>query len=363
MSAASFLVVNARLIDPGSGLDRPGALWVRDGVIAALGEVPAVAAAAPARVIDARGRALLPGLVDLGFGLPADAADARAHLAAAARGGVTAVVSPDPTRVAAPGLPRIHAPPAGVTWLRPHDPAFGAGVVAAGAYATRLGLAGLPEAAEVAAVQRVIAAVRTGREPHHLARLSTAAALAQVRQARAEGLPLSCDIGINHLHLTELDIGFYDAHCHLRPPLRTQRDRMALAQGLADGTIAALVSDHTVLGPDDKLAPFAETVPGAAGAGLLFSLAYKWARDSGLPLARALACVTSGPAALAGLAGGRLAVGAPADLCLADLDDDWLAPPAAPGAGIAATPFAGMMQPGRVCAAWVGGHPAWETSF
>ena len=407
-ASASLRIDNARLLDPASGRDAIGSLQVVDGRIAALGEVPP---GLPAdRIIDARGGALLPGLIDLSVRLPASTPAAHEVLQAAACGGVTSLVVPAwhgaVALAGANGLPNVfacallhdgearRADPATLArngalagvldaalprdarvlrwlmqdaaqadlplWVRPHDPRFGAGVAAAGAYATRLGLPGVPLAAEAQAVHLLLAWQRETGTRLHLTRLSSEAAVSQVRQARAEGLPVTCDVSIQHLHLTELDIGFYDAHCHLRPPLRGQRDRAALAQGLADGTIAALCSDHTVLGPDDKIAPFADTVPGAAGVGLLFSLACKWAQDSRLPLARALACVTSGPASVAGLAAGRLQVGAPADLCLADLDAEWFASPDALGPVNAATPFAGMMLPGRVRAAWVGGHLAWE---
>lgn len=419
---ASLRIDNARLLDPASGRDAIGSLRVVDGRIAALGELTPGPNAE--RVVDARGRALLPGLIDLSVRLPDDSAASRAVLQAALRAGVTSLVLPAwhgataltdaatlpaARALGAPGLPRVfacgllhdgesrRADPAALAragalsgaldpalprdarvlrwlmqdaaqaglplWIRPHDPRFGAGVVAAGAYATRLGLSGVPLAAETQAVQLLLALQRETGARLHLTRLSSEAAVTLVRQARADGLSVTCDVSIQHLHLTELDIGFYDAHCHLRPPLRSQRDRAALAQGLADGTIAALCSDHAVLGPDDKIAPFAETAPGAAGVGLLFSLACKWALDSRLPLSRALTCVTSGPAAVAGLAAGRLQVGAPADLCLADLDAEWFASPDALGAVNAATPFAGMMLPGRVCAAWVGGDPAWESPF
>ncbi|MFJ1299734.1 amidohydrolase family protein [Pseudomonadota bacterium AL_CKDN230030165-1A_HGKHYDSX7] len=415
----SVRIDNARLLDPATGGDATGSLHIVDGRIAALGDLPPGLAAQ--HVIDARGRALLPGLIDLSARLPGGLPGSNEVLRAAARGGVTSLVLPawhgdvalvDAASVraacsaSAPGQPRVlacgllhdgetrRADPAALAgagalagaldaalprdarvlrwlmqdaaqaglplWVRPHDPRFGTGVVAAGAYATRLGLPGVPLAAETQAVQLLLALQRETGIRLHLARLSSEAAVALVRQGRAEGLSVTCDVSTQHLHLAELDIGFYDAHCHLRPPLRGQRDRAALADGLADGTISALCSDHTVLGPDDKIAPFAETAPGAAGVGLLFSLALKWARDSRLPLARALACVTSGPASVAGLAAGRLQVGAPADLCLADLDAEWFASADALGPQNAVTPFAGMMLPGRVCAVWVGGHLAWE---
>src|SRR5207237_7629236 len=109
-----------------------------------------------------------------------------------------------------------------------------------------------------------------------------------VRRAKAEGLPVTCDVSMNHLHMTDMDIGYFDAAMRLTPPLRQQRDRDAIRAGLADGTIDALVSDHTPVAEDAKNLPFAEAEPGATGLELLLSLALKWGTEAGLPLARTL---------------------------------------------------------------------------
>jgi dihydroorotase len=200
----------------------------------------------------------------------------------------------------------------------------------------------------------------------HLGRISSAAGVELVRQAKAEGLPVSCDVSINSLHLTDLDIGYFDSRMRLNPPLRQQRDRDALRAGLLDGTIDALVSDHTPVDEDAKALPFAEAEPGATGLELLLSLTLKWAQDSGTPLAQALAVVTSQPAAVLGgsvgaLAGsmGRLAVGAVADLCIFDPQAAWVVEPAALRSQGLHTPFGGYELPGRVRATLVGGKVAY----
>lgn len=253
-------------------------------------------------------------------------------------------------------------------WLRPQDPWLGQGaVVAAGAYADRLGLEGLPPQAEVLALQTIFELQRATGVRVHLSRLSTASGLELLRAARREGLPVSADVSANSLHLTDVDIGYFNTAFHLRPPLRGQRDRDAIQAALCEGLVDALCSDHALVDDAGKSVPFPHSQPGATGLELLLSLALKWARDSRLPLPQALARVTSGPATvlrglsptLSGL--GELGVGAPADLCLVDLEAEWLVAPGALQSHSRHTPFAGMMLPGRVRATLVGGRPAWET--
>jgi dihydroorotase len=130
-------------------------------------------------------------------------------------------------------------------WLRPQDAHLARGVAASGALATRMGLAGVPVIAETIALHTLTELMKTTGARVHLCRLSSAAGVALVRQARADGLPLTCDVSINSIHLIDTDIGYFDSRARLNPPLRQQRDRDALRAGLADGTIDALVSDHT----------------------------------------------------------------------------------------------------------------------
>ncbi len=243
-------------------------------------------------------------------------------------------------------------------WLRPQDGFLARGGVAHdGEVATRLGLAGIPAFAETIAVSTILMLVRDTGTKVHFARLSTAGAVALVRAARAEGLPVSCDVSAHHVHLSDADIGYFDSHCRLIPPLRTQRDRDALRAGLADGTVGAICSDHAPVDEDAKLVPFAEAEPGATGLELLLPLTLKWAAEAQVPLLQALASITSHPAAILGIGAGSLAVGAPADICVFD--------PAAMQRVTAEslrsqgknTPFLGYELPGRVCHTLVGGKP------
>src|SRR6195952_4594963 len=208
------------------------------------------------------------------------------------------------------------------TWLRPNDAWLGNGVAAKGALATRMGLTGVPAIAETIALATIFELVRDTGARVHLCRLSSAAGIELMRRAKAEGLPVTCDVSINSLHLTDVDIGYFDAAMRLTPPLRQQRDRDAIRRGLADGTIDALVSDHTPVADDAKKLPFAEAEPGATGLELLLGLAIKWGEASHLGLAQTLAAVTSRPAAILAASTpavsgpGGLAVGAIADLCI-----------------------------------------------
>jgi dihydroorotase len=169
-----------------------------------------------------------------------------------------------------------------------------------------------------------------------------------IRQAKARGLSVSCDIAAHHLHLTEHDIAFFDANCHLRPPLRTQRDKEALRAGLLDGTVNAICSDHTPVDDDAKLAPFAEAEAGATGLELLLPLTLKWAKESGVSMMDALARVTSEPARLLGIDAGHLDIGASADLCLFDPECYWKVEQKALLSQGRNTPFLGLELAGKV---------------
>ena len=251
-------------------------------------------------------------------------------------------------------------------WLRPQDRWLGGGVAASGPVATRLGLAGVPTAAETVALHTVLELVRATGAKVHFCRLSSAAGVGILRAAKAEGLPITADVSINSLHLIDADIGYFNPAMRLTPPLRQQRDRAALRAGLADGTLDALVSDHMPVGTDEKALPFAEAVPGATGLELLLSLALKWAQADGVPLRRALAVVTQGPVRVLGTAlgsleasAGRLVVGGVADLCVFDPKAEWTVTPAALHSQGKHSPFefeiTGTVLPGRVRATVVAG--------
>jgi dihydroorotase len=242
-------------------------------------------------------------------------------------------------------------------WLRPQERDLGKGVAASGPLATRLGLAGVPVAAETIAIFTIIELMRSTGARVHLCRLSSAGGVAQVRAAKAEGLPLTCDVSINSLHLVDTDIGYFDSRARLNPPLRQQRDRDALSAGLADGTIDALVSDHTPVEADAKTLPFAESEPGATGLELLLPLALQWGEQSGAGLARAIEVVGSAPARLVGAQGvGRLAKGGVADLCVVDPALEWQVQPDTLRSQGKHTPFGGYALRGRARFTLVGGR-------
>ncbi len=246
-------------------------------------------------------------------------------------------------------------------WLFAQDPYLARGGVAhEGEVAGRLGLEGIPSSAETVRVATLLQLAADTGVRLHVTRVSTAAGVAMIEEARRRGVRVSCDVSINHLHLTEMDIGYFNPHANLQPPLRTQRDRDALRSALAGGRIDALCSDHTPVDDDAKQVPFAEAEPGATGLELLLPLALKWGEDMGLPLSATLARVTRYPARILGIAAGTLAVGAAADICIFD-----------PRAGFRVqreslrsqgknTPFLGQELTGRVCYTLIDGHVAFE---
>jgi dihydroorotase len=385
-----ILIRKGRLIDPASGLDRPGDLAIAGDRIIAAGTVSADFE--PDRTIDAAGLVVAPGLVDLAarLGEPGHEHEGmlESELAAAAAGGVTSLVCPPDTdppldepglvdmlKFRARKLSRCRVFPLGAltrglagetltemvelteagcvgfsqadtpvrntltlmramqyaatnnhtVWLRAQDPWLGGGVAASGAVATRLGLSGVPVAAETVALHTIFDLMRATGTRVHLCRLSSAAGVALLRAAKAEGLPVTADVSINSLHLTDMDIGFFNPAMRLSPPLRQQRDRDALRAALADGTIDALVSDHTPVDEDAKNLPFAEAQPGATGLELLLNLALKWGEEHELGLAHTLARITSDPVRVLGPAigslassAGRLTEGGVADVCVFD---------------------------------------------
>jgi dihydroorotase len=427
-----ILIKGGRVIDPSRQLDTPCDLAVAAGRIVSIGKAPE--GFAPARVIDAGGCIVVPGLVDLAVRLREPGYEhegmLESEMAAAVAGGVTSVVCPpdtDPvldepglvemlkmraeklhqarvfplgaltrglagevltemaelTEAGCVGFSQAEVPLANTqvlqrafqyaatfghtVWLRPQELHLGKGVAASGPLATRLGLSGVPVAAETIALHTLFELMKITGARVHLCRLSSAAGIELVRQAKAQGLPVTCDVSINSLHLTDADIGYFDSRMRLNPPLRQQRDRDALRAALADGTVDALVSDHTPVDEDAKTLPFAEAEPGATGLELLLSIALKWQQQDGVPLARAIAAITSGPAAVLGsslgtfqASCGKLAEGGVADLCVFDPDATWTVSPDSLRSQGKHTPFGGYELSGRVRCTLVGGQVAHE---
>ncbi len=250
-------------------------------------------------------------------------------------------------------------------WLRPQDPHLGInGVAHSGPIASRLGLSGVPVMAETIALHTILELVRVTGARVHLCRMSTSAGLELVRAAKKEGLPITCDVGAHHIHLTENDIGFFDSNARLTPPLRSQRDRDAICRGLLDGTIDAICSDHTPVDDDEKLLPFGEASPGATGLELLLSLALRWAEDcvdqDQQPLTQAIAKITSDAARIVGLPSGQLALGSVADICLFNPSVRWTVAAKALASQGKHTPFLGYELSGQVQTTIVAGHIAFQ---
>jgi dihydroorotase len=254
-------------------------------------------------------------------------------------------------------------------WLRPQELHLGKGVAASGPLATRMGLSGVSVAAETIALHTIFELVRSTRARVHLCRISSAQGVELIRKAKAEGLPVTADVSINSLHLTDADMGYFDSRSRLTPVLRQQRDRDALRAGLADGTIDALVSDHTPVDADAKALPFAEAEPGATGMELLWSLALKWGQEAALPVPQVLSRLTADPAGVLGTtlgnlqdSVGHLAVGGVADVCVLSTEGHWLVSEASLRTQGKSTPFSGYELPGRVLATVVGGQVAFEAA-
>jgi dihydroorotase len=253
-------------------------------------------------------------------------------------------------------------------WLRPQDAHIGRGGVAhSGPLASRLGLSGVPVMAETIALHTIFELMRATGARVHLCRISSAAGLELVRAAKAEGLPVTCDVGAHHIHLTDADIGFFDSNARVTPPFRSQRDRDAIRAGLLDGTVDAICSDHTPVDDDEKLLPFGEASPGATGLELLLSLALKWADDYAAAqpgvkngLALALSRISADAARVAGLPAGQLGVGSMADICIFDPAARWTVQGSALASQGKHTPFLGYELAGQVQATIVAGHVAFE---
>ncbi|WP_020652018.1 dihydroorotase [Massilia niastensis] len=251
-------------------------------------------------------------------------------------------------------------------WLRPQDPHIGRGGVAhSGPLASRLGLSGVPVMSETIALHTIFELMRATGARVHLCRISSAAGLELIKAAKKEGLPVTCDVGVHHLHMIDTDIGFFDSNARLTPPLRAQRDRDAIRAGLLDGTVDAVCSDHTPVDDDEKLLPFGEASPGATGLELLLALMLKWAEDQGGPgaegvLLRAIGKVTADAARVAALPAGTLTPGAAADVVLFDPEVRWTVDRSALASQGKHTPFLGFELAGQVKATIVRGQVAFQ---
>ncbi len=203
------------------------------------------------------------------------------------------------------------------------EPTLASGVMNAGEMAARLGLAGIPAMAEVIMLERDLRLVEMTGARYHAAQISCAASVAVMRAAKARGLPVSCGVSVHHLVLNENDIGAYRTFFKLSPPLRGEADRLALVEGLKDGTIDNIVSSHDPQSADTKRLPFAEAAFGVVGLETMLSAALSLHHNDGVALARLVEAMSHRPAQLLGLETGRLAPGAPADFTLVDINRSW----------------------------------------
>ncbi len=198
------------------------------------------------------------------------------------------------------------------------DPYLGGGHMHAGRVSTRLGLAGIPEDAETIAVARELILVEQTGARLHFNHLSSKRAVEMVAEAQSRGLPVSADVAIHHLYLTEMDVGLFDSRCRVQPPLRSQRDLEGLRAALASGTISAISSDHQPHDADAKQATFASSEPGIAGLETLLPLVLRLHREGVCSRTDAIASITCGPARVLGIDAGTLTVGSAADICILD---------------------------------------------
>ncbi|GGJ57156.1 dihydroorotase [Sphingopyxis bauzanensis] len=403
MELKPLLIANAQLID--GDKPRPGSLLVADGRIAALDptEIPD-----GTETVDAKGQWLAPGIIDLGVfatdkpafhfggitraalmpdagpldhpGLVERAAkggkpDLWVHPLAAATKGLAGkelaeiglmksagarAVATGRSRIADSGVMRrvlAYAASLGlVTIIHAEDEGLTAGAVATdGEMATRLGLASAPAIAEAIAIARDLALVEETGAPVHFRQVTTARGLDLIRAAKAKGLPVLCGITPAHLFLSDTAIGDFRTFARLSPPLRSEDDRQACLAAAADGTIDVLSSGHDPRGPEDKRLPFAEALPGMAGAETLLALGLNLVRDGLVTPSRLFDMLAATPACLLGLDAGRLKVGMEADLILIDDGTPWQVDAKKMAAYAGNTPFDGMPVQGRATAMWKGG--------
>jgi len=247
-------------------------------------------------------------------------------------------------------------------FIRPNDPSLSdGGCVHEGAIASRLGLPGIPEAAETVAVARELELIAQTGVRAHFSQLSTAKAAEMIGRARHDGLNVTADVAVHHLYLSEIDIREYDSACHLLPPLRSERDRDGLRDAIKRGTIDAICSDHQPHEPDAKQAPFPDTAPGLSGIDTLLPLVKRLADEKLLSLSDVIKCITATPARILGLEQGQLSVGARADVCIFDPGMSWFVSSDTINSQGHNTPFMGWEMHGRASNTLINGQLIFTT--
>lgn len=426
MTRSNLHIRGGRLIDPANGIDAERDLFIRNGLIAGVGEMPDGFQAD--QTIDAEGKIVCPGLIDLGVHLREPGEEHKGTICseaeAAARGGITTLICMPNTRpvidtpavwelirrrAKACGSARVLAigaltknlqgeqlaemgalkqagcvalsntrKPMANTLVTRHaleyartfdfpvilcseDPHLKAdGCVHEGSIATRLGLPGIPSAAETVAVARDLALTEHTDSRSHFHTLSTGRAIEMIRQARPAGARLSADVAIHQLFLMNTDVDGFNADCHVDPPFRTQTDRDMLRQAVVDGDIEVICSDHQPHEADAKAEPFPLTAPGISGLETLLPLCLKLVENGILDLPAVIARLTQGPAQALGLPLGRLDTGCSADVCIFDPNTIWTLDPADLHSGGRNTPFANWEFRGKVTHTLFEGRLTWN---
>lgn len=229
-----------------------------------------------------------------------------------------------------------------------------------GTIATRLGLTGIPVAAETAALSQCLALVEDTGATVHFCRLSCARSVGLLQKAQASGLPVSADVAIHQLLLTESNLTDFNSSYHVLPPLRSEDDRLALLEGLNEGVIGAICSDHQPHDIGSKLVPFPSSAPGISALETFLPLVLRLVDDGALKPAIALQGISASPATILGIDAGRLSVGAPADICLFDPREVWQLCAQTMYSSGSNTPFYGQHFSGRVRFTICGGEPVYE---
>lgn len=402
---------NARLVDPVAGTVREGCLLARDGAIEVLGDLDHITLRSSDAVADVRRAVVAPGLVDLG----AFAIDLPGFTA----GGITrAALMPDQApalddaaliqRAAAAGKPDVWIHPIAAATARlegrelaeiglmkaagacavatgrariadagvmhrllsyaaaldmlvithaEDEGLTGAAVATEGETATRLGLAAAPAVAEAMAVARDLMLAEDTGARLHFRQVTTARAFELIRAAKARGVRVTCGITPAHLLLSDIAMTGFRTFARLSPPLRCEDDRRAAIEAVRDGTVDVICSGHDPRGPEAKRLPFADAAPGMAGAETLLALSLNLVRDEVIDLPRLFALVSTNPARLLGLPGGRLEVGAAADLVIVDADAPWKIDADRMAGAAGNTPFDGLPVQGKVLRTIKGGQP------
>ena len=422
-------LTNARIVDPSRGVDEVGAVLVADGRIVAAGaDAGNQGTPEGAEIVDCRGAAVFPGLVDMRVFVGEPGGEHRETLEtasrAAAAGGVTAIVTmpdtnpviDDPAlvdfvfrRARDTAVVRVHPMAAmtrglagdelsefgllmeagavaftegrrsvrnakvmrnALTYARDFDALIvhhvedtelsNGGVMNEGETATRLGLPGIPREAETIVLDRDIRLARLTGGRYHAAQISCEPAVSALRRAKLAGSGVTCSAAIAHLSLNENDVGAYRTFFKMSPPLRSEDDRQALVEALADGTIDVVCSAHDPQDVEGKRQPFAEAADGAVGLETMLAAGLRLVHSSDVPLIRLIDAMSTAPAKLLGLDAGTLAPGAPADLIVVDLDRPWIVKEEELHSRSKNTAFESARMTGKVMRTIVGGQTVYE---